>query len=114
MKKASFEMLKKIVLISLVVTGISFILVVVLHNVTVIWSIARIIFFIGLIIYFISLILCVITAKKNGQKLEGWINVVEILTIAIVVVFIIGYVVNADINRQRDNKTKQLLQQWEN
>ena len=106
--------MKKIVLISLGATGISFILMGILRNESVIWSISKIIFFIYLIIYFISLILCTITAKKSGQKLNGWINVVQILTIIIVVIGIIGYIVNIGIDKQIDNDTEQYLQQWKN
>lgn len=114
MEKENFEKWKKLVLISLIVTGISFILIGILRNGSTIWSIVKIIFFVSLVIYFISLILCAITAKKNGQKLESWINVLKILTIVIVVIWAIGCVVNIGIDKQMDNDTERYLQQWEN
>ena len=60
--------MEKIVLISLDATGISFILMSIICNGSVIWSISKVIFFICLIIYFISLILCTITTKKVDKN----------------------------------------------
>lgn len=108
----NIEKYKKVVLISLIVLVISFILVGITSSIqttpggSIIWSLAKIVFFVSLLIYGIGIIAVTVVAKKNKQKLKGWISAVQTITLIIVITAIVMWICAYFSNRSYENAVK--------
>lgn len=106
-KKEFLEKSKKVVLVSLITCITSFVVTgLTADGNPFIWNIAKLIFFISLIVYCIGILYCTIISKKNKQKLNGWIGVVQTLTFSILIVATIVGICTALSDRDWNKKTK--------
>ena len=108
LKKNKFEYCKKTALIGLLVALIAFVLMLLTDNkdLRTIWNICRIVVFIALVVYFIGIISCTVIARKNNQKLKGWLSWAQVITaiIIIVVIFVGIFTIISDNNAEESRE----------
>lgn len=98
---------KKVVLISFIIVIIAFILTTILsltYTLGIVYDLTRMVFGIALCIYLIGIVACTIIAKKNNEKLKGWLKNLQTITIVIVCTSVIMIIVSMISNYNEEDK----------